>query len=66
MRYGYGYFEEDHLGNIGDIKIWKRILGFIRPVWNRVFIAVLLSLIITAAELTLPYLVRWAIDNYII
>ena len=66
MRYGYGYFEEDHLGNIGDIKIWKRIIGFIRPVWNRVFIAVLLSLIITAAELTLPYLVRWAIDNYII
>ena len=66
MHYGYGYFEEDHLGNVGDLKIWNRIIGFIKPVWSRVALAITLSLIITASELTLPYLVRRAIDNYII
>lgn len=66
MRYGYGYFEEDQLGKIGDLKIWKRIISFVRPVWNRVALAILLSLIITASELTLPYLVKMAIDRYII
>ncbi len=66
MHYGYGYFEEDHPGKVGDFKIWKRIIGFIRPVWNKIAIAILLSLIITAAELILPYLIRLTIDSYII
>ncbi len=66
MHYGYGYFEEDHLGKISDLKVWKRIVSFVRPVWDKVAVAVLLSIVITASELSLPYMVKWAIDRYIV
>jgi len=66
MHYGYGYFEEDHLGHVADIGLWQRIFGYSRPHWRRIGAAVLLSLLITGAALALPYLIRIAIDQYII
>ena len=66
MKYDYGYFEEDHLGQLGDVGLWRRILVFIGPFWAKVLQAVLLSLIISGATLTLPYLIRLAIDRYIV
>jgi ATP-binding cassette subfamily B protein len=66
MRHGFGYFEEDHLGQGGELKLWKRIGGYIAPHWQGVLGAILLSFVISGASLALPYLVRMAIDNYII
>lgn len=66
MRYGYGYFEEDQLGQIGDMGLWRRIMGFVKPMWKKVTLAIVLSMIITASGLALPYLIKWAIDSYII
>ena len=66
MNYGFGYFEEDHLGEVADLKLWRRILGYTSRYWHGVITAVVLSFIISGTSLLLPYLIRLAIDNYII
>ena len=54
MNHEYGYFEEDHIGNIGDLKIWTRLMGFIGSERRWVALAVVLALIITGTGLALP------------
>ncbi len=66
MRYGYGYFEEDKLGEVADINLWRRIMGYTRHYWQGVAAAVLLSIAVIGSSLLLPYLVRLGVDNYII
>ncbi len=66
MKHDFGYFEEDHLSQVSDVKLWKRILTYISPYWKQITTAVLLSFVITAAGLALPYLISLAIDDYII
>jgi ATP-binding cassette subfamily B multidrug efflux pump len=66
MRYGYGYFEEDKLGDVADFSLWQRILGYAAHYWQGVVLAVFLSLAVIGSSLLLPYLVRLAVDNYII
>ncbi len=65
MHYGYGYFEEAQLGRIRDLKLWKRLLKILRPFWKPILGAALLSLLISAAGLIIPYLVRLGVDRYI-
>jgi len=66
MQFGYGYFEDDHLGDISDLKLWRRIFLYIAPVKKSLFIAIILSILINCSSLALPYLTRIAIDKYII
>jgi len=66
MRYGYGYFEEDKLGEVTDLNLWRRILGYTSHYWQGVVLAVVLSFVVIGANLLLPYLVRLGVDNYII
>ena len=66
MHYGYGYFEEDKLGDVADIKLWRRILGYTSHYWQGVALAVLLSFGVIGSSLLLPYLVRLGVDDYII
>ncbi|VAW35436.1 Heterodimeric efflux ABC transporter, permease/ATP-binding subunit 2 [hydrothermal vent metagenome] len=65
MLHNYGYFEEDKLGKLGDTALWGRILKQVRPQRRNIILAVILSLVVIAANLTLPWLVRLAIDKYI-
>ncbi|SMC20612.1 ATP-binding cassette, subfamily B [Desulfacinum hydrothermale DSM 13146] len=65
MHYGYGYFEEGHLGKIQDLRLWKRLFPYLRPHGSEIGLAVVLSLLISAADLTLPYLLRLGVDRYI-
>jgi ATP-binding cassette subfamily B protein len=66
MQYGYGYFEEDKLGEVADINLWRRILGYTMHYWQGVGLAVLLSFAVIGSSLLLPYLVRLGVDNFII
>jgi ATP-binding cassette subfamily B multidrug efflux pump len=66
MQYGYGYFEEDKLGEIGDIKLWRRILGYTSHYWQGITLALILSFVVISSSLLLPYLIRLGIDDYII
>jgi len=65
MHHGYGYFEEDHLTPVGELGLWRRILGYARPFWRHIAAAVVLSFVISGATLTLPYLVSIGVDRYI-
>jgi ATP-binding cassette subfamily B protein len=61
----YGYSEKGQQGSLSDFHLWKRILQFSAPYWLGLTFAVCISILITWATLTLPYLVQTAIDNYI-
>jgi len=66
MNRGFGYFEEDKLGKIRDWSIWRRLFTYMRPYYKGLAGGVFLALLVIAASLALPYLVRLAIDSYII
>ena len=66
MQYGFGYFEEDKLGEVTDLNLWRRILGYAVHYWQGVALAVFLSFAVIGSSLLLPYLVRLGVDNYII
>lgn len=66
MRDNYGYFEEDQLGDPGDIGLWRRILILGLPHWRGGLLAVLLSFAVVACALLLPWLLRLAVDDFII
>jgi ATP-binding cassette subfamily B protein len=59
----FGYFEEGQIGRISDTRIWQRLLIYCRPYKAGLGSAVLLSLLITAATLSMPKLMQMAIDQ---
>ncbi len=61
----FGYSEEGRQASLGDLQLWRRILGFSAPYKLDLIAAVVISLFITWATLTLPYLVQTAIDGSI-
>ncbi len=61
----YGYSEEGRQASLGDLQLWRRILRFAEPYKLGLLGAVVISLLITWATLTLPYLVQTAIDHSI-
>ena len=61
----YGYSEEGRQTSLGDLQLWQRILQFAAPYKFGLIGAVVISLLITWATLTLPYLVQTAIDHFI-
>ncbi|MEA1934597.1 MAG: ABC transporter ATP-binding protein [Thermodesulfobacteriota bacterium] len=65
MSFNYGYFEEDHLPKVGEIRLWRRIMRYVAPYWKWVAGAVLLASLITVASLALPYIIKISIDGYI-
>ncbi|MBU3937252.1 MAG: ABC transporter ATP-binding protein, partial [Proteobacteria bacterium] len=66
MRDNYGYFEEDQLGNFGDLSLWRRIVFLGKPYWLGALLAVLLSFVAVGCGLALPYLIRLAVDDFIL
>ena len=66
MQYGYGYFEEDKLGEVADFRLWKRILGYTLHYWHGIGLAIFLSFAVIGTSLLLPYMVRIGVDQYII
>ncbi len=61
----FGYSEKGQQASLGDFRLWVRILRFTLPYKAGLSAAVLLSILITWATLTLPYLLQTAIDSYI-
>ena len=63
--HNFGYAEEGQRESIGDTRLWLRILtyctGHILPLVG----AIVLSLVITAATLGLPWLMQQGIDHFI-
>lgn len=66
MRNFYDYIDEDASGHLGDLSLWRRMIGFMRDQQKWVATAVLLSFLITITGLVLPYLIQIALDRYIL
>ncbi|MBT4364511.1 MAG: ABC transporter ATP-binding protein [Desulfobacterales bacterium] len=66
MRTDQGYFEEEKLGKSYDVKLIRRLYPFTKTYWKWLLCSVLLMLIITVFDLSLPYITKIAIDRYIV
>ncbi|MCL2789111.1 MAG: ABC transporter ATP-binding protein/permease [Desulfobulbus sp.] len=64
--HNFGYAEDGHPGTIGDVRLWRRILGYCRGHGLALTGAVGLALVITVASLALPRLMQMGIDTSIV
>lgn len=63
---GYGYSEDEKSAPLGDLSLWRRVFFFCSSYNGPMAGAVLLSLFITGATLTLPTLMQTGIDDFIL
>ncbi|HEY8393535.1 MAG TPA: ABC transporter ATP-binding protein [Thermaerobacter sp.] len=59
------FHEEDQLGKVYDGRLMRRLLGYARPYAGSILISIVLLLLVTAADLVGPVLVKTAIDDHI-
>jgi ATP-binding cassette subfamily B protein len=64
--HNFGYSEDGKVGRVGDAQLWRRVLLYCRSHIPALAGAVVLSLIVTAATLSLPRLMQLGIDRYIV
>jgi len=65
MRFEYGY-EEEKLGKQYDLNLLKKLYQFGKPYWMLFFSSIVLVIMITLLDLSIPYLTKMAIDRYIV
>ena len=61
----HGGSEDDIQNKMYDKVLFKRLIAFLKPYKFLVFISFILLLLIAAAELTLPYITKVAVDDLI-
>lgn len=66
MRTDFGYFEEKELGKPYDVRLLRRLYPFSRPYRRWLLGAIVLVVMITLLDLSLPYVTKVAIDRYIV
>ncbi|KKK88388.1 hypothetical protein LCGC14_2743660, partial [marine sediment metagenome] len=66
MRSDFGYFEEDKLGKHYNVRMLKRLYPFAKTYKLFFLISIVLVILITLLELSLPYVTKIAIDRYIV
>ncbi|QYO65532.1 ABC transporter ATP-binding protein [Leptolyngbya sp. 7M] len=59
------YHEEDAIGNVYDIRIARRLLGYLRPYWHLAAIALVLTFLTNILISTQPFFTKLAVDEYI-
>ena len=59
------YAEEERLGKAYDARLMRRLLRYIKPYRGLFLVTLALSSIITAAELTIPYITKTVIDHFL-
>lgn len=60
------YHEEEVLGKAYDSVLMRRLIGYAKPYFLYLILGLLMLLVITGIGLLRPYLLKVAIDNYII
>ncbi len=66
MRTDFGYFEEKQLGKPYDVKLLRRLYPYTRPYKLLLFCSIIIVILITLIDLSLPYITKIAIDQYIV
>jgi len=59
-------FEEEKIGNTYDINLLNNLYPFVKPYKHYFLISILLVIFITLLDLALPYIMKIAIDKYIV
>jgi len=62
----YGYMEEGQLGKPYDLRLMRRLARYAYPYKRVILLALVLTMLITLMDLSLPYLSKIAIDRYIL
>src|SRR5215467_2857115 len=57
--------EEEVLGKAYDARLMRRLLGYLRPYWRQVLVALAAIIVGGVASLAEPYLLKIAIDRYV-
>ncbi len=63
---GLDRHEDEVIGKAYDAKLMKRLLSYARPCWKQFSIAIVLLALTTLTDLSRPYLIKIAIDDYMI
>jgi len=58
--------DDDILGKAYDARLMRRLLQYLRPYWRQVAIALAAIVVGGAASLAQPYLIKIAIDRYVV
>lgn len=66
MHSDFGYFEEKQLGKPYDVKSLKRLYPYTVPYRLLLLCSIILVVLITLLDLSLPYVTKIAIDRYIV
>ena len=66
MHLDYGYFEEKQLGKPYDVKLLGRLYPYTKPYKLLLLSSIVLIVLITLLDLSLPYVTKIAIDRYIV
>jgi len=59
------YHEEEAIGKTYDLRIVKRLLGYLRPYWHLAALALVLTFLTNALISTQPFFTKVAVDSYI-
>ena len=57
--------DDDVIGKAYDSRLMKRLLGYLRPYWRSVVVALAAIIAHSVLQLAPPYLTKLVIDNYI-
>jgi len=57
------FFEDEALGKAYDHRLMRRLLGYLRPYWFRVLVAVFLLLLLAVLQVAGPWVMAQAIDG---
>jgi ATP-binding cassette, subfamily B, multidrug efflux pump len=66
MHTDFGYFEEKKLGKPYDVTLLKRLYPYTLPYRLLLLCSIILVVLITLLDLSLPYITKIAIDRYIV
>jgi ATP-binding cassette subfamily B multidrug efflux pump len=66
MHIDYGHFEEKQLGKPYDVKLLGRLYPYTKPYKLLMLISIVLIVLLTLLDLSLPYVTKIAIDRYIV
>jgi ATP-binding cassette subfamily B multidrug efflux pump len=66
MHIDYGHFEEKQLGKPYDVKLLGRLYPYTKPYKLLLLSSIVLIVLLTLLDLSLPYVTKIAIDRYIV
>ncbi len=58
-------FQEQEYNKPFDLKVWKKMLLFLRPYYVNLFIVIVLNIVMALIDISMPLFQRYTIDHYI-